>query len=43
MTSGGDVSAQSIRRMTLPPIYGLGLVFFWYSFPTLRGGETGMP
>ena len=23
MTSGGDVSAQSIRRMTLPPIYGL--------------------
>ena len=23
MTSGGDVSAQSIRRMTLPAIYGL--------------------
>ena len=29
MTSGGDVSAQSIRRMTLPPIYGLGC----YSYP----------
>ena len=27
MTSGGDVSAQSVRRMTLPPIYGLALEY----------------
>ena len=33
MTSGGDVSAQSIRRMTLPPIYGLE------SHEKLSGGE----
>ena len=35
MTSGGDVSAQSIRRMTLPPIYGLE------SHEKLSGGGGG--
>ena len=35
MTSGGDVSAQPIRRMTLPPIYGLE------SHEKLSGGGGG--
>ena len=35
MTSGGDVSAQSIRRMTLPPIYGLASKYLVLTLTTV--------